>query len=373
MRLLADVRARAASSARSSSRPPAGSGRTGTSPTRRCSRSTATGDAARARVGLALVVADHQRRAPRDARARRRSFDLTAFCDLRHRRARARSSRVQQVVDARSGRRRSARSSTRRCSTPRGGFRSDLTVMRLGDDHFRVVTGGAHGMADLQVVRRPPAGDGTAQIVDLTSSVHARSASGARGRATSSARSPSDDVSHEGFPFVTCRTIEMGSLRVLASRISYVGELGWELYVPIEQGARLWDMVCRGGRAARRRAGRHRRLRHHRPAREGLPRLRLRARRRVRRRRGRHGAAQGQGRRTSSARRRTSRQREEDPATVHVHADRRRPHLGVRREALHARRRADPDARRRHADRRARPPLVRHERGRRRRRSASTS
>ena len=59
----------------------------------------------------------------------------------------------------------------------------------------------------------------------------------------------SDDVSHEGFPFATCRTIEVGPVRVLASRISYVGDLGWELYVPIEQGARLWDVVWEAGRA----------------------------------------------------------------------------------------------------------------------------
>jgi glycine cleavage system aminomethyltransferase T len=54
-------------------------------------------------------------------------------------------------------------------------------------------------------------------------------------------------VSHEGFPFATCRTIEMGGLRVMASRISYVGDLGWELYVPLEQGAKLWDTVWEAG------------------------------------------------------------------------------------------------------------------------------
>jgi glycine cleavage system aminomethyltransferase T len=56
-----------------------------------------------------------------------------------------------------------------------------------------------------------------------------------------------DDVSHEGFPFGTCKTIEIGSQLVLASRISYVGDLGWELYVPIEQGARLWDVLWEAG------------------------------------------------------------------------------------------------------------------------------
>jgi glycine cleavage system aminomethyltransferase T len=56
-----------------------------------------------------------------------------------------------------------------------------------------------------------------------------------------------DDVSHAGFAFGTCREIEAGSIVVLASRISYVGELGWELHVPIEQGLRLWDTLWRAG------------------------------------------------------------------------------------------------------------------------------
>jgi glycine cleavage system aminomethyltransferase T len=56
------------------------------------------------------------------------------------------------------------------------------------------------------------------------------------------------DISHEGFPFLTCRGIELGNVEVLASRISYVGELGWELYVPMEQGARVWDLLHEAGK-----------------------------------------------------------------------------------------------------------------------------
>src|SRR3712207_8176919 len=56
-----------------------------------------------------------------------------------------------------------------------------------------------------------------------------------------------DDISHAGFGFGTCREIEVDSLQVLASRISYVGELGWELYVPIEHGAKLWDLLFEAG------------------------------------------------------------------------------------------------------------------------------
>src|ERR671919_48141 len=130
--------------------------------------------------------------------------------------------------------------------TPRGGFRSDLTVMRLGDEHFRVVTGGAHGMADLKWYRDHLPEDGTAQIFDLTWSWTTLGLWGPRARDILGSLTGAD-VSHEGFPFATCRTIEMGPLRVLASRISYVGDLGWELYVPIEQGARLWDMVAEAG------------------------------------------------------------------------------------------------------------------------------
>ena len=128
--------------------------------------------------------------------------------------------------------------------TPRGGFRSDLTVMRLGDAHFRVVTGGAHGMADLKWYADHTGPE--AQVVDLTSSWCTLGLWGPRARDILAATT-SADISNEGFPFASCRTIEVGSLRVLASRISYVGDLGWELYVPIEQGAKLWDTVWEAG------------------------------------------------------------------------------------------------------------------------------
>jgi glycine cleavage system aminomethyltransferase T len=130
--------------------------------------------------------------------------------------------------------------------SPSGTFKSDLTVMRLGDERFRVVTGGAHGMADLKwYADRLPA-DGSAQITDLTSAWTTLGLWGPRARDILSSLTR-DDMSHEGFPFASSRTIELDSLRVLASRISYVGELGWELYVPIEQGARLWDLVWEAG------------------------------------------------------------------------------------------------------------------------------
>ena len=128
------------------------------------------------------------------------------------------------------------------------GFKSDLTIMRLGDEEFRVVTGGAHGMADRKWLRDHLPQDGSAQLADLTSAWCTLGIWGPRARDIL-ASVTSDDVSHEGFSFATCRTIEIGPLRVLASRISYVGDLGWELYVPIEQGARLWEIVWEAGQA----------------------------------------------------------------------------------------------------------------------------
>jgi glycine cleavage system aminomethyltransferase T/glycine/D-amino acid oxidase-like deaminating enzyme len=130
--------------------------------------------------------------------------------------------------------------------SPSGTFKSDLTVMRLGDERFRVVTGGAHGMADLKWYANALPADGSAQITDLTSAWTTLGLWGPRARDVL-ASITSDDVSNEAFPFASCRTIEVDSLPVLASRISYVGELGWELYVPMEQGAKLWDLVWEAG------------------------------------------------------------------------------------------------------------------------------
>jgi len=128
----------------------------------------------------------------------------------------------------------------------RGGFKSDLTVMRLGPQQFRVVTGGATGMADKKWIRDHLPEDGSAQIADLTSAWTTFGLWGPRAREVMEACTD-DDVSNSGFSFGTCRPIELGDVRTLASRISYVGELGWEIYVPIEEGARAWEKLWGAG------------------------------------------------------------------------------------------------------------------------------
>jgi glycine cleavage system aminomethyltransferase T/glycine/D-amino acid oxidase-like deaminating enzyme len=127
-----------------------------------------------------------------------------------------------------------------------GGFRADLTVMRLGPRQFRVVTGGATGMMDLKWINDHRPADGSAHVSDMTSAWTTLGLWGPNARQVLQPLT-ADDLSNAGFPFATCREIEVAGLTVLASRISYVGELGWELHVPIEQGARLWDALLDAG------------------------------------------------------------------------------------------------------------------------------
>jgi glycine cleavage system aminomethyltransferase T/glycine/D-amino acid oxidase-like deaminating enzyme len=131
--------------------------------------------------------------------------------------------------------------------SPSGGFKSDLTVMRLGEEHFRVVTGGAAGMSDKKWFRDHLPADGSAQLHDLTTSMTTVGLWGPRARDILAAAT-ADDVSNEDFKFGACRNIDIGTVRVLASRISYVGDLGWELYVSMEQGLLLWDTLWEAGR-----------------------------------------------------------------------------------------------------------------------------
>ena len=128
----------------------------------------------------------------------------------------------------------------------RGGFKSDLTIMRLGSQWFRVVTGGSTGMTEKKWLVDHLPDDGSAQLTDLTSAWTTFGLWGPRARDVLRACTE-DDVSNAGFPFGTCRPLELGGVRVLASRISYVGELGWEIYVPLEEGAMAWETLFRAG------------------------------------------------------------------------------------------------------------------------------
>ena len=129
-----------------------------------------------------------------------------------------------------------------------GGILADLTIMRLARDRFRVVTGGGMGMRDRKLFADALPDDGTAQLHDATNQWTTIGLWGPRAHDIMASVTAAD-VSHAGFPFLTTKTVDINGVRTLASRISYVGELGWEIYVPIEQGLRVWDAIWDAGGA----------------------------------------------------------------------------------------------------------------------------
>ena len=154
----------------------------------------------------------------------------------------------------------------------RGGIECDLTVTRLADDRFQLVTGtafGAHDLGWLRRARSPPDGTSTS----TTSRPRApASACGARARATILQALTKTDLAHEAFPYLRAREIAVGYVPCLALRVTYVGELGYELYCPTEYGLALWDALMAAGEPHGLVAGGLPRDRQHAPG-EGLPRV----------------------------------------------------------------------------------------------------
>jgi len=127
-----------------------------------------------------------------------------------------------------------------------GGLKSDLTITRMTETSFRIVTGGSQGGIDGKWFRDNLPEDGSAHLEDKTSSLCTLGVWGPRARLLLQSVTR-DDVSNERFPFGTARQIEIGPVPVWALRISYVGELGWELYAPMEHGQLLWDILWKSG------------------------------------------------------------------------------------------------------------------------------
>ncbi|MFI5199693.1 MAG: FAD-dependent oxidoreductase, partial [Candidatus Limnocylindrales bacterium] len=127
-----------------------------------------------------------------------------------------------------------------------GGIVADLTIIRLAHDRFRVVTGGGMGMRDKKWFSDRLPADGSVQIHDQTSALYTLGVWGPRARDVVQSVTAAD-LSAAAFPFGTARTVDIGGVRTLMSRISYVGELGWEIYAPMEEGLRLWDILWAAG------------------------------------------------------------------------------------------------------------------------------
>jgi len=128
----------------------------------------------------------------------------------------------------------------------RGGIEADLTVTRLEADRYLLITGTAFGAHDLAWLRGHDPADGSIRIQDVTSAFACLGVWGPESRSILASLT-TDDLSNEGFPYLTSRTIAIGSVPVRALRVTYVGELGWELYTPTEYGLRLWDTIRAAG------------------------------------------------------------------------------------------------------------------------------
>jgi len=128
-----------------------------------------------------------------------------------------------------------------------GGIMCDLTITRLGENEFLVLTGGGVGMHDLAWIRQHVPQDGSVTVTDVTSSYGALGLWGPKARAVLQSVTESD-VSNAAFPYYTAQPLLVDYVPVLALRISYAGELGWELYAPSEYGLRLWDTLWEAGK-----------------------------------------------------------------------------------------------------------------------------
>ena len=130
----------------------------------------------------------------------------------------------------------------------RGGIESDFTVTRVADDAFLVVTGTSFGSHDMAWMRRQARRRSAAvRIDDVTGLFVTYALWGPRSRDILRSVTGAD-LSNAAFPFMTAREIAVGDVPVRALRVTFTGELGWELYAPAEYGAALWSTVWEAGR-----------------------------------------------------------------------------------------------------------------------------
>ncbi len=129
----------------------------------------------------------------------------------------------------------------------RGGIECDFTVTRLAEDRFRIVTGTAFGQHDLAWIRAHAPDDGSVAVEDVTSRFACLGIWGPKSREILQPLT-TENFENDAFPYMRARNVAIGPVPCLALRVTYVGELGWELYCPMEFGLRLWDTIWESGR-----------------------------------------------------------------------------------------------------------------------------
>ncbi|MEI7743675.1 MAG: FAD-dependent oxidoreductase [Chloroflexota bacterium] len=130
----------------------------------------------------------------------------------------------------------------------RGGVEADVTVTRLETDRFLVVTTGTQTQRDLHWIRTHLDPDAHVTLTDTTSAETVISIMGPRSRALLASMTDAD-LSNEAFPFGIAREIDLGYAFARAARTTYVGELGWELYIPMEFATHIYDAIVEAGKA----------------------------------------------------------------------------------------------------------------------------
>lgn len=130
----------------------------------------------------------------------------------------------------------------------RGGIEADVTVTRLAADSYIVMTGAATVTRDLSWLQRHIPQDAHCIALDVTSGEGVLGLMGPNARRILEKATPAD-LSNEAFPFASARTIELGMAMVRAHRITYVGELGWELYVPADMSRHVFDVIYEAGQS----------------------------------------------------------------------------------------------------------------------------
>ncbi|MGL9623231.1 FAD-dependent oxidoreductase [Bradyrhizobium sp. U531] len=129
----------------------------------------------------------------------------------------------------------------------RGGMESDVTIARTGDEEYLVVTAAVQRIRDLAWLRMHAKNAGHVYITDVSSGYACLSVMGPHSRELLMRVSPAD-FSDAAFPFATAREVEIGYGMALACRMTFVGELGWELHIPVEQALSIYDALIAAGR-----------------------------------------------------------------------------------------------------------------------------
>jgi 4-methylaminobutanoate oxidase (formaldehyde-forming) len=128
----------------------------------------------------------------------------------------------------------------------RGGIEADVTVTRLSRDKYFIVTPGATATRDFDWIQRHLPDDAHAVLTDLTSAYSMLAIMGPNSRDLLVEWTDAD-LSNEAFPFATAQEIDVAYARPLAIRMSFVGELGWELYIPTEFSNNVFDALMTAG------------------------------------------------------------------------------------------------------------------------------